>query len=229
MACWVRHSAFAIFLKFVSAGCRKFGPARQKRALPRSSKRSSWSLSSTRHIAARRCSAKQFSAPSSASAQFTFCERHAPFEIVQRLEWPTLPLFKELFSVFLTQSVYDAKSETHRVVIDDCAMPIGLQHANRFHVYTVPLRVLHNRCRSVKTHRLIVQQAGVKFRCAMHFEIGAAVSQNREADRMRFGKAVKRKRRNRLNDIFDLVGRDAFAFHGGAEFHVHFRIRSCER
>ena len=48
-------------------------------------------------------------------AQFVLCERHMPLQIVQRFEWPMLPLFKELFSVFLAQSAYDAKSETHRV------------------------------------------------------------------------------------------------------------------
>ena len=86
--------------------------------------------------------------------------------------------------MFLAQSVYDAESETHRVVIDDRAMPIGLRDANWFDVYTVSLRVLHNRCRGIKAHRLIVNEACIKFRCAMHFQIRAAISQNREADRM---------------------------------------------
>ena len=95
--------------------------------------------------------------------------RNMPLQIVQRFKGSILPSPHELFSVFLAQSVYDAKSETHRVVIDDSAVPIGLQYANRFHVYTVPLRILHNRCRRVKAHRLIVNKAGVKFRCAMHF------------------------------------------------------------
>src|SRR4029077_7239155 len=53
------------------------------------------------------------SAQFSQGAQFVLCERHMPLQIVQRLEWPTLPLFKELFNVFLAQSVYDAKSETN--------------------------------------------------------------------------------------------------------------------
>src|SRR6266853_5443842 len=81
----------------------------------------------------------------SQGAQFVLCERHMPLQIVQRFKGSILPLPHELFSVFLTQSVYDAKSETHRVVVDNGAMPIGLQHANRFDVYTVPLRILHNR------------------------------------------------------------------------------------
>ena len=46
-----------------------------------------------------------------------------------------LPLPDELFGVFLAQSVYDAKSEPHRVVIDNRATPIGLRHANRLNLY----------------------------------------------------------------------------------------------
>src|SRR5215475_14897200 len=70
-------------------------------------------------------------------SQFVLCERHTPLQIVQRLKGLILSLLHQLFSALLAQSVYDAKSETHRVVIDDCAMPIGLQYANRFDVYTV--------------------------------------------------------------------------------------------
>src|SRR5438034_4294297 len=81
----------------------------------------------------------------SQGAQFVLWERHMPLQIVQRFKGSILPLPHKLFSVFLAQSVYDTKSETHRVVIDNCATPIGLQYANRFDVYTVPLRILHNR------------------------------------------------------------------------------------
>ena len=46
-------------------------------------------------------------------AQFVFRKRHTPFEIVQRLKCSILALPDELFSVFLTQSVYDTKSKTN--------------------------------------------------------------------------------------------------------------------
>ena len=84
------------------------------------------------------------------------------------------------------------------------------------------LRILYNRRRSVETHRLIVQQAGIKFRRAMHFQICAAVSENGETDRVRFGKPVKGERRDRLNDFVDLVRRNAFAFHRRAQFRADF-------
>jgi hypothetical protein len=56
--------------------------------------------------------------------QFVFCKRHAPFEIVQRLKCSMLALPDQLFGVFLAQSVYDTKSEPHRIVIDNRAAPI---------------------------------------------------------------------------------------------------------
>src|SRR4030095_6580449 len=117
-------------------------------------------------------------------SQFIFREQDAPFEILQRLEWAGLPLPNELFSVFLAQSVYHAKSETHRVVIDDCALPIGLQHANRFDVYTVPLCIFHNRRWRVEAHRLIVNEARVKLLCAVAFLNRTAISPNSGAQWM---------------------------------------------
>src|SRR5690349_1232074 len=81
----------------------------------------------------------------SQGAQFVLCERHTALKIVQRFKGAISALPNEVFSVFLTQPINNTKSETHRVVINDCAMPIGLQCANRFDVYSVPLRILHNR------------------------------------------------------------------------------------
>src|SRR2546421_2210383 len=103
----------------------------------------------------------------SQGTQFVLCERNTSFEIVQRFEPDIFSFSLDFFSVFLAQSVYDAKSETNRIVVENRAMPIGLLHANRQNFYTVSLRILHNRCRGVKAHRLIVNEACVKFRCAM--------------------------------------------------------------
>src|SRR5215211_5249325 len=76
----------------------------------------------------------------SQDAQFMFRERNAPFEIAQRFESAVFSFSLDLFAMFLAQSVYDAKSETHRVIVDNRAMAIGLQHTNRQNFYTVPLR-----------------------------------------------------------------------------------------
>src|SRR5438132_11075837 len=86
----------------------------------------------------------------------------------------------------------------------------------------MPLRVFHNGSRRVKTHRLIVEQTGVKLGRAMDFQIRAPISQNCKTDRVRFRKSVKRKRTDRLNDLVDLVRRDGFALHRCAQFHAYF-------
>src|SRR5262249_22715212 len=95
--------------------------------------------------------------------QFVFRKRHTPFEIVQRFKCSILSLPDEISGAFLAQSVYDAKSQAHCVVIDNSATPIRLRDADRFNLQTVPLRIFYDRGRRVKTHRLIVNEAGVKF------------------------------------------------------------------
>ena len=122
----------------------------------------------------------------------------------------------DLFAVLLAQSVHDAQPETKRVVIDDGAMPVRFGHAHWLNFHAMPLCVFHDCRRRVKAHRLIVQKTRVKFRSAMHFQISAAIGENGETDRMRFRKSVQRKRRDRVNDLIDLIGGDAFAFHGCA-------------
>jgi hypothetical protein len=102
-------------------------------------------------------------------AQFVFRKRHPPLEIVHRLELSIFALPHEFFGVFLPQSVHYAKPQTHCVVIDNCAAPIGLQNANRFNLQPVSLRIFHNRCRGVKAHRLIIEQTHVKLWRPMHF------------------------------------------------------------
>src|SRR5215471_6987364 len=86
--------------------------------------------------------------------QFVFRKRDTPFETVQRLKCSILALPDELFGVFPAQSVYDTKTETYCVVIHNCAMPMGLRHANWLDLEPVPLSIFDNRGRRVKTHRL---------------------------------------------------------------------------
>ena len=95
----------------------------------------------------------------------------------------------------------------------------------------MPLRVFHNGSRRIKAHRLIVEQTGVKLRRAMHFQIGAAVSKNRKADRVRFRKSVKRKRRDRMDDLVDLVRRNILPLHRCTKFYadlVHSLFRTMK-
>jgi hypothetical protein len=52
-------------------------------------------------------------------SQFVFRQWDTPFEIVQRLESAIFSLSLDLFGVCLAQSVYDAKSQPHCVVINN--------------------------------------------------------------------------------------------------------------
>ena len=126
-------------------------------------------------------------------AQFFFRERNPPLEILERFKLAIVPRAFNFFAVFLTQSVHHAKTKPERVVVHNHAAPIGFHDTDRLDLHAVPLRVFDDRRRRVKTHRLIVEQTGVKLGRAMHFQIRAAISQNCKTDRVRFRKSVKRK------------------------------------
>ena len=55
------------------------------------------------------------------------------------------------------------------------------------------LRVLDNRKRLIKAHRLIVERSRSERRQVMTLQIRAGISEQRKTGGMRFGKSVKRK------------------------------------
>ena len=61
------------------------------------------------------------------------------------------------------------------------AFPIRARHIDRQHFQSVPLRILDNRERLIKTHRLVVERRRGKRRQVMTLEIGAGVSNQRKA------------------------------------------------
>ena len=71
--------------------------------------------------------------------------------------------------------------------------PSPMLHADRTEFHAMPLAVLDQRGGGIKSHGLVVQQAGEKFRGAMRLEIRRGVGQVGETDGVRFGKAVKRE------------------------------------
>src|SRR5437899_7543341 len=114
--------------------------------------------------------------------------------------------------MLLTQSVHDSKAKPERVVVHNHAAPIGFHDTDRLDLHAVPLRVFDDRCRRIKTHRLIVEQTGVKLRRAMHFQIRAAISKNCKTDSERIRKYVTLKRTDRLNNNVDIVPYDVSVF-----------------
>src|SRR5207237_7999060 len=93
--------------------------------------------------------------------------------------------------------------------------------AYRLDLYSTALRVVYDRGRRVKTHWLMIEHTGVKFRGAMHFQIRAPVGQDRKTDRVRFRKPIKRERRDRMNDLVDFVLRHILSLHRGAQFYAY--------
>src|SRR5439155_16384886 len=82
----------------------------------------------------------------------------------------------------------------------------------------MPLRVFHNGCRTVESHRLIIQESCGK-RCeVVVFQISTGISDQREAGGVGFRKSVKCERSDREHDLILGFTRDAIAFHAGAEF-----------
>ena len=93
------------------------------------------------------------------------------------------------------------------------------------------LPILNQRRGRVKTHGLIIEQAGVKFRGSMSFKIGGGVGQMREADSMGFGETIKSEGSDSGDDRLDDRWRMAFAFHGAAQFlfhHLHPFMRAMK-
>ena len=135
--------------------------------------------------------------------------------------------------MLLTQSVHHTKSEPKCGVVQNGAAPIRFLNADRLHFDAVPLRIFHDRCRRIKTHRLIVDQTRVKLGGAVHFQIGAAVGENGKANGVGFRKTIERERCDRVQHLFDHVGRDVVARHRFTKFyadaiHSFFRTMKAE-
>src|SRR5947208_2085116 len=105
-------------------------------------------------------------------SQFFFCKRHPALEIVERSELSatgrtrrgeSLPLALDLLGMFPSQPVHNTKSKPESVVIQNGAAEIGFRDANRLDLHPMPLCVFDECRRRIKTHRLIVEQARVKF------------------------------------------------------------------
>ena len=128
--------------------------------------KSSCGVSSTLHIAARRCSAKQLSAPKfrQASAVHLSLAARALRKSSNEGNGRSFRSRKKSSACSRLQSVHHAKSQSNRVVCNHRAIPFRLRYAHWLHFHAMALRVFHNCRRSVKTHRLIVNQTRVKLR-----------------------------------------------------------------
>ena len=101
----------------------------------------------------------------------------------------------------LAQAAHVAQAEPDRAVGFDRAVPVGHLHVDRMKADAAALRVLHERRRVVEPHRLVVEERRVERRRIVHLQIRARVGEQREARRVRLGKAVERERRDRRDDL----------------------------
>src|SRR3954452_23916587 len=95
-------------------------------------------------------------------AQFVFRHRNPPAKIFQRIKWPLAAFSLDGFTMFLPEAAYHAKAEAKGVVRNNGASPIRLLDADRLNLHAMTLCIFDDRCRSIKTHRLVVEQTGVK-------------------------------------------------------------------
>ena len=74
------------------------------------------------------------------------------------------------------------------------AFPLRFRHIHRQDFQPMPLRVFYDGCRTVKTHRLIVQQGCSEGGKIMLLQVRAGIGDQGKARCVRFGKSVKCKR-----------------------------------
>ena len=82
----------------------------------------------------------------------------------------------------------------------DRARPIGDLDIDWLDAQAMPLCIFHQHRRTVKAHRLVVQNRACKCCEVFHLEISRGIRDQRKAGGMRFRKTVERKRADVLND-----------------------------
>ncbi len=81
---------------------------------------------------------------------------------------------------------------------------------------------MHEHCRTVKTHRLIIEQCRSKRREIMKFQICAGIGDQCEARRMGFREPVAREGCNLRDDLFLCFGTEAVLCHAAPQLRFNF-------
>jgi hypothetical protein len=158
-----------------------------------------------------------------------FCQ-HSTFCLIQRNASQQIPQAGEEFFAVLshhlgglvTMKALDiVQSQPDGAVLFDLAQDIRANDTNRPELHPVPLAILDQSGRGIKSHRLVVEQRAVKFGRAVNFEPAARVGEQGEADRVTFGEPVERERTQRIHDLFLNLGCHPFDGHIPAQFLHH--------
>ena len=157
--------------------------------------------------------------------QFGFLQaRHAQLQIVDGTKRPQRTLAHNFPGNLFTQAFDVTHSQTQRealAVFFEMAGPIRACHVDGPDFQPVPLRVLDDRGRMIKTHGLVIQKRRGKRRQIAALQIRAGISQQGEARRVRFREAVQRKGDDRLHDFLLRLRIDPIALHAPPEFYLH--------
>src|SRR4051794_37307248 len=116
------------------------------------------------------------------------------------------------------QTLDHSKAQPDLIAGYDMTVPAGLAGAHGKEFHPMSLAILDQRGGGVKTHRLIVQETGKKFRSAMGLEISRRIGQMSEADRVRFREAIQREGTDSGADLIDGFLLMTLAGHGFAQF-----------
>src|SRR3954463_15195250 len=101
------------------------------------------------------------------ATEFGFVERDAFFEIVHGGERSEIALGENFLGVLGAKPLNDAEAETNGIILFNCAEPIRAHGADRAKAEPPAAAIFDNRRGGVKAHRLVVQEANVKFGSAM--------------------------------------------------------------
>ena len=87
-----------------------------------------------------------------------------------------MPRSNDRFGCRFSQTAHVPEADPQNnalVVLFECALPVGAQDVNRFHLQPVFLRVLDKDAWGIKSHWLRVQESGCERRQVVAFQIDA--------------------------------------------------------
>ncbi len=151
------------------------------------------------------------------TTELRFLSNHRPRIPAHGLRTTDHGTRRDRFTGFLPQPVHVHQPQPHPAIAFDAAGPIRHLYVDRREADAVALGILYERRRMIEPHRLVVEHRRVKRRGEMRLQIRARVDEQREARRVRLGKPVQRKRRDRSEDLFRRAAGDALPRHSIAQ------------
>jgi len=157
----------------------------------------------------------------SQSAAFLRRESGPPQKILHRCEGSLRARGQHRLHRLLPHALHPMQADPDGVVRLHGGQPMRSRDADRFRPDAVAPGVLDQRGDAVKSHGLVVDEAGVEFRRAVDLQVGTRVRDQGEAERMAFWKTIERECGQCVEDLVDGGGRHAVVRHGVAQLRLH--------